>query len=158
MAKLKTFIVESGFYELAVAASSMKAALAAWGMKHNAFHQGLAKATTDAKIVAATEARPGLVLRRPIGAKSEFKEKPDAVKAPPPAKGRRVPKAKRIDEKKVRAAERALAKAQAEHDARAKTLNTQLRRLQDRMDQEDRAWQFQNEKLQTALEKAKRPR
>ena len=41
--KLKTFTTSLGFFELAVAAPSMKAALEAWGSKSNLFHQGLAK-------------------------------------------------------------------------------------------------------------------
>jgi hypothetical protein len=72
--KLKTYITNLGFFELALAAPSMKAALEAWGMGHNAFHQGFAKETQDAKIVAATMAKPGVVLRRPVGAKGKFEE------------------------------------------------------------------------------------
>jgi hypothetical protein len=101
--KLKTFITNLGFFELAVAAPSMKAALEAWGLGHNAFKRDLAQQTDDPKIVAAAEAAPGMVLRRPIGSKGPFQEHadlPDAktVKAsvtqpkPPP---KRAPPAKR---------------------------------------------------------------
>jgi len=38
--KLKTFTTSAGFFDLAVAAPSMKAALEAWGSKNNLFHQG----------------------------------------------------------------------------------------------------------------------
>jgi colicin import membrane protein len=87
--KLKTFVTNLGFFELAVAAPSMKAALEAWGLGHNAFKRDLAQQTDDPKIVAAAEAAPGTVLRRPIGSKGPFQEHadlPDAktVKAPPP--------------------------------------------------------------------------
>jgi len=76
MAKtLKTYITNLGFFELALAAPSMKAALEAWGMGHNAFHQGFARETQDPKIVAATMAKPGVVLRRPVGSKGAFSEK-----------------------------------------------------------------------------------
>lgn len=71
---LKTYITNLGFFELALAAPSMKAALEAWGMGHNAFHQGFAKQTQDAAIVAATMAKPGVVLRRPVGSKGVFRE------------------------------------------------------------------------------------
>jgi hypothetical protein len=71
--KLKTFITNIGFFELALAAPSMKAALEAWGMGHNAFQHGFAKQTDDPKIVAATNAQPGVVLRRAVGTKGEFK-------------------------------------------------------------------------------------
>src|ERR1700742_4633012 len=78
--KLKTFVTSLGFFELAVAAPSMKAALEAWGMKHNAFHQGFAKETEDSKIVAAVMAKPGVVLRRPVGTKGAFTENAELPK------------------------------------------------------------------------------
>jgi hypothetical protein len=53
----------------------MKAALEAWGMGHNAFHQGFARETEDPKIVAATMEKPGVVLKRPVGSKGPFQEK-----------------------------------------------------------------------------------
>jgi hypothetical protein len=71
---LKTYVTNLGFFELALAAPSMKAALEAWGMGHDAFRQGFAKETHDAKTVASTMAKPGIVLRRPVGTKGEFKE------------------------------------------------------------------------------------
>jgi len=75
--KLKTYITNLGFFELAIAAPSMKAALEAWGLEHNAFKHGFAKQTDDPRIVAAAEAAPGTVLRRPIGSKGAFKEQAD---------------------------------------------------------------------------------
>src|ERR1700733_5374141 len=72
--KLKTFITNIGFFELALAAPSMKAALEAWGMGHNAFQHGFAKQTDDPKIVAATMAKPGVVLRRGVGTTGAFTE------------------------------------------------------------------------------------
>ena len=65
--KLKTFTTSAGFFDLAVAAPSMKAALEAWGSKNNLFQHGFAKVSEDPKIVAATMAHPGVVLRRPVG-------------------------------------------------------------------------------------------
>ena len=41
--KLKTFQTSVGFYDLAIAAPSMKAALEAWGAGSNLFHQGVAR-------------------------------------------------------------------------------------------------------------------
>jgi colicin import membrane protein len=63
--KLKTYETSVGFYDLAVAAPSMKAALEAWGAGSNLFHQGIAKETDDPEVVAATMAKPGVVLKRP---------------------------------------------------------------------------------------------
>src|SRR5438270_13951897 len=74
--QLKTYQASVGFFDLAVAAPSMKAALEAWGSKSNLFHQGFAKATEDPGIVAATMARPGVVLRRPVGTDEPFSEHP----------------------------------------------------------------------------------
>lgn len=72
--KLKTYQTSLGFYDQAVAAPSMKAALEAWGAKSNLFHQGIAKETDDPDIVAATMASPGVVLRRPVGSDGAFTE------------------------------------------------------------------------------------
>jgi len=72
--KLKTYQTSLGFYDEAVAAPSMKAALDAWGAKSNLFHQGVAKETDDPDIVAATMAAPGIVLRRPVGSDGAFTE------------------------------------------------------------------------------------
>ena len=71
--KLKTYITNLGFFELTIAAPSMKAALEAWGMNHNTFKQGFAKETDDPKIIAAATARPGVVLKRAVGSKDEFR-------------------------------------------------------------------------------------
>jgi len=105
--KLKTFLTQSGFYDLAVAAPSMQAALDAWGFTHNAFHQGFAAETDDPAIVAATLAAPGIVLKRAVGTTDLFQE--DA--APPtslPAKaGRPTPKPKKASPKPPRKISRA---------------------------------------------------
>ena len=78
--KLKTYITNLGFFELALAAPSMKAALEAWGMGHNAFTQGFARETDDPKIVAAAMAQPGVVLKRPVGSKGAFQENAELPK------------------------------------------------------------------------------
>jgi colicin import membrane protein len=46
--KLKSYQTSQGFFDLAIAAPSMKAALEAWGANSNLFHQGFAK-EADAK-------------------------------------------------------------------------------------------------------------
>jgi hypothetical protein len=112
--KLKTFITNLGFFELAVAAPTMKAALAAWGLEHNAFKRGFARETDDPKIIAAAEAMPGTVLRRPIGSNGPFKEQADLPKvtaaamtaakkaAPKPAKLAKPPKRRLSPEVKAK--------------------------------------------------------
>jgi colicin import membrane protein len=72
--KLKVFQTSLGFFDQAIAAPSMKAALEAWGADSNLFHQGAAKETTDPDVVAATMAKPGVVLRRPVGSSGRFTE------------------------------------------------------------------------------------
>lgn len=72
--KLKTYQTSLGFFDQAVAAPSMKAALDAWGASSNLFHQGVARETEDPDIVAATMASPGVVLRRPVGSDGPFTE------------------------------------------------------------------------------------
>jgi hypothetical protein len=75
--KLKTYQTSLGFFEQAIAAPSMKAALEAWGADSNLFHQGAAKESTDPDIIAATMAKPGVVLKRPVGsdgAKGDFRQ------------------------------------------------------------------------------------
>jgi hypothetical protein len=47
--KLKVFQTSPGFFDLAIAAPSMKAALEAWGADSNLFHQGVAKESEDPK-------------------------------------------------------------------------------------------------------------
>jgi hypothetical protein len=72
--KLKTYQTSLGFFDLAVAAPSMKAALEAWGADSNLFHQGAAKQSEDPSVIAATMAAPGVVLKRPVGSSGVFKE------------------------------------------------------------------------------------
>jgi len=80
--KLKAFTTSAGFFDLAVSAPSMKAALEAWGAGANLFHQGFARQTGDPAIVKATMARPGIVLRRPVGTDQPFQEEAEASEAP----------------------------------------------------------------------------
>ena len=81
--KLKTYITSLGFFDLAVAAPSMKAALEAWGSGRNLFHQGFAEETDDAEIVTATLAKPGIVLKRAVGSKGAFSENSELPKSLP---------------------------------------------------------------------------
>src|SRR5262245_25185383 len=73
--KLKTYVASIGFFEVAVAAPSMKAAAEAWGSGNNLFKWGLAKETSEAAIVKAAMAKPGIVVKRPVGSSDAFKER-----------------------------------------------------------------------------------
>src|ERR1700693_3641817 len=72
--KLKTYETSLGFFDLAIAAPSMKAALEAWGADSNLFPQCAAKQNEDPDVVAATMAKPGVMLKRPVGSNGPFKE------------------------------------------------------------------------------------
>lgn len=84
--KLRTYRTSIGFFDLAVAAPSMKAALEIWGADSNLFHQGFAEETDDPEVMAATVAHPGIVLRRPVGTKGAFEETSELPKVPPKSK------------------------------------------------------------------------
>jgi hypothetical protein len=89
---LKVFRAHLGFYDTAVAAPSRAAALKAWGSRQNLFREGVASETKDPQAVTAALARPGVVLRRPVGSNAPFSENPGlpqipkAPKKKPPAK------------------------------------------------------------------------
>jgi hypothetical protein len=72
--KLKTYQTSLGFFDLAIAAPSIKAALEAWGADSNLFHQGAAKESDDSDVIAAAMAKPGVVLRRAVGSGGSFGE------------------------------------------------------------------------------------
>ena len=89
--RLKTYTTSAGFFDLAIAAPSMKAALEAWGSTSNLFHQGFARLSDDPKIVAATMARPGQILRRPVGTSGAFTEHAELPKVRDISRGIRAP-------------------------------------------------------------------
>ena len=102
--KLKTYLTSLGFFDQAVAAPSMKAALDAWGSKSNLFHQGFAREVDDPAIVEATMARPGVVLKRPIGSSGRFAESAELPAGLPVDGSRHKPARKRPERKPVRKA------------------------------------------------------
>src|SRR3954471_22388010 len=79
---LKVFQAHLGFYDTAVAAPSRAAALKAWGARQHLCGEGVASKTKDAQAVAAALAKPGVVLRRPVGSNAPFSENPDLPSVP----------------------------------------------------------------------------
>ena len=79
---LKVFQAHLGFYDTAVAAPSRAAALKAWGSRQNLFREGVASETKDAQAVTAALAKPGVVLRRPVGSNAPFSENPGLPQIP----------------------------------------------------------------------------
>src|SRR2546423_12394051 len=124
--RLKTYQTSLGFFDEAIAAPSMKAALEAWGTKTNLFHQGVAKEVDDPEVIAATMRKPGVILKRPVGSNGPFKEHADLpthlsrdeVKGRP-AKPRAKPKqpARKIDDKAARKAALAFEKEQTRRES-----------------------------------------
>jgi colicin import membrane protein len=85
---LKVFRAHLGFYDTAVAAPSRAAALKAWGSRQNLFREGVASETKDPRAVTAALAKPGVVLRRPVGTDVPFSENPGLPQIPNPPKKR----------------------------------------------------------------------
>lgn len=157
--KLKTYTTSAGFFDLAIAAPSMKAALEAWGSKNNLFQHGFAKVSDDPKIVAATMARPGVVLRRPVGSNGAFSEHAElptdlpvgnAKRAPAkPSPKKREPPTKAVDDKTAREAARAFEKEQKRRDS-------ERRRDEARQQQERERRERAITAAEAALEQARR--
>ena len=159
--KLKTFQTSLGFFDLAIAAPSMKAALEAWGADSNLFHQGAAREADDPKVVSATMAKPGVVLRRPVGSDGLFGEHAELptnlgdTKKPPKdalrSKGRKV---KKLSSNPVdKAAER---KAAVAFEKEQKRRERERAKEEAARNRERERRQLAVEKAQAALDKGRR--
>ncbi len=135
--KLKVYTTSIGFFDLAVAAPSMKAASEAWGSDPEIFRRGFARQTEDPAIVECAMAKPGIVLRRPVGSKSAFKEHAvlpkglDAGPAPPKPPPKSAWKATR-DAAQDRAAALAYEKEQARREAERRKEEAKRKREEER--------------------------
>ena len=149
--KLKTYQTSLGFFDLAIAAPSMKAALEAWGADSNLFHQGAAKESVDPDIVAATMAKPGVVLRRPVGSAGSFGEHaelPTDLGGPGPTKAVRKSKGRTAKQPSSRPIDKG-----AERKAALAFEKEQKRRERERAS-EEAARQKDRERRQKAIDKA----
>ena len=141
--KLKVYQTSIGFFDLAVAAPSMKAAAEAWGADPDIFKRGFAKPTEDPKVVEATMGVPGVVLRRPVGSHGEFTERavlpkaPEEVQRAPQDRAQRADTSKQTeDEKAKRNAAAALErekKREALDRAKAEARSERAKRQRERM-------------------------
>ena len=154
--KLKTYQTSLGFFEQAIAAPSMKAALEAWGADSNLFHQGVAKECHDPDVIAATMAKPGVVLKRPVGSDGPFGEHAELPKnlgqdggkkaaRKPPAKARKssAQPDKAAERKAAQAYERERRRREREEAREEAARRKEQARRQEAVD-----------KAQAALEKA----
>ena len=150
--KLKTYQTSLGFFDQAIAAPSMKAALEAWGADSNLFHQGAAKQSDDPDVVAATMAKPGVVLRRPVGSEGSFGEHAelptDLGEEGRPAKGTRKSASLRPKKPRSRPVDPA-----AERKAALAYEREEKQRERERA-KEEAAAQKERERRQQAVDKA----
>ncbi|MCK1745082.1 cell envelope biogenesis protein TolA [Bradyrhizobium sp. 139] len=156
--KLKTFQTSLGFYDLAIAAPSMKAALEAWGAGSNLFHQGFARETDDPAVVAATMAKPGVVLKRPAGSHGRFAERSGlpADSAADEIKDGQQRRAKPNKRSPARIGEEATRKAAATYEKEQVRRHAQRRREEASAAREREQRERAIAKVQGALEKAER--
>ena len=122
--KLKVFRTPIGFHDAYVAASSRKAALAAWGSDKDLFARGAAEEVTDPALTKEPLAAPGTVVRKLRGTAEEqlaSGSKPAGKRA---AKAKPKPRRDALD-----AAETALAAAEAAHEAAERKLADEARQL-----------------------------
>jgi hypothetical protein len=162
--KLKTYQTSLGFFELAVAAPSMAAALRAWGSDTNLFQQGFAKETDDPAIVAATLARPGVVLRRPVGSDGAFSERAGLPKELPvdqvkertakPRAPTREPPAPKVDDKAAPEAALAFERERQRRESERRKEAAAREKEQKRRDSERRKEEAAREKERKRRERA----
>jgi colicin import membrane protein len=156
--KLKTYQTSLGFFDMAIAAPSMKAALEAWGSNSNLFHQGVAKETDDPKVVAATMAKPGVVLRRPVGSSGPFAEHAalptDLAGGVDDRPKRHRPKSKKQSPSKT--SEKAARRAALEYERTERQRESERRKEVTARAKERQRRERAIAKAQTALDKAKR--
>jgi len=157
--KLKTYQTSLGFYDLVVAAPSMKAALKAWGSRSNLFHQGFAKEAEDSKVIAEAMAKPGIVLQRPVGSDAAFREHANlpsasSLIAPGHSGKAKAEKAKHANERKLdeKAQRRAVAALEKERWRRERQRQKEEAAAAKELERRKAAM----EKAEGALEEAKR--
>src|SRR4051794_34328448 len=141
--KLKTYETSLGFFDQAIAAPSMKAALEAWGTKTNLFHQGVAKEVDDPEVIEATMRKPGVILRRPIGSNGPFKEHADLPIRLPGDEAKRKPGKRpaklkvqqpKIDDKAARKAALAFEREQSRRETERRKEEAAVAKDRERME------------------------
>jgi hypothetical protein len=148
--KLKTYQTSLGFFDQAIAAPSMKAALGAWGADSNLFHQGAAKESHDPDVIAATMAKPGVVLRRPVGTDrpfSEHAELPTDLGGGGPAKAARKSKGPKAKQPSSRPVDK-VAERKAAFDYERERRSREVERAKEEV---ARQWHPSNEGMMTLL-------
>lgn len=158
MPRLKVFRTPIGFHDAYVAAPSRKAALAAWGANADLFARGAAEEVTDAALMEAPLAQPGVVVKCARGSMSEHL----ASAQPParPAKARSpartsAPAPPRPRRDALVAAERALADWQAAQQGAIGRLAAERARIAAEIAALRRAGECEAARLEAAVAKAR---
>jgi hypothetical protein len=159
--KLKTYQTSLGFFDQAIAAPSMKAALEAWGADSNLFHQGAAKESDDPDVIAVTMKKPGVVLRRPVGSNGPFGEHAelplDLGDGESPTKVDRRPKGRKAKKAPSRPVDKAAEqKAALAYDREQRSRDRERAREEAARQKERERRQQAVDKAQAALDKAAR--
>jgi hypothetical protein len=130
----------------------MKAALEAWGADSNLFHQGAAKESDDPDVIAATMAKPGVILKRPVGSNGPFGEHAELPAnlggGGKPAKAARKPESRKPKQNSAWTVDKA-----AERKAALTYEREQTRRDREQA-KEEAARQNERERRQQAIDKA----
>lgn len=179
--KLKVFRTATGFHDAYVAAPSQKAALAAWGSKHDLFARGVAEIVVDPELIKEPLAQPGVVFRRSRGTEEEqlaaLGPAPNAKRAklrdepaptvhpakPAPRMKKAVPVKPKPDRSALDEAERILAALETRHAKeraamarREAELQRQRKALDSRQSREIAQQRLKAETLRESYERAKR--
>jgi len=139
----------------------MKAALEAWGADSNLFHQGAAKESDDPDVIAATMAKPGVVLKRPVGSDRPFTENAglpvNVGHADKPTNAARKSQGRKPNKTSARPADKAAKRKAALDYERQQRLRDRERAREEAARQKDRERrQHAVDRAQEALDLAKR--
>jgi len=149
--KLKAYRTSLGFFDLAVAAPSMKGALEAWGAKSNLFQRGFAEETKDPLIVAATMAKPGVVLKRAVGSDGEFGEHAVLPKLPPLEESAKPARPERRKPSPRSGGDAAAREAAVAFETEQRRREDEQRRREDERHRHEAAKEKQRKRLEAAV-------
>ena len=143
--KLKTFATSAGFFDLAVAAPSMKAALEAWGSTRNLFHEGFAKLS---KAIDETKARAASAAFDREQKRRQAKERKEEA-----ARARQQERQDRA----IAAALAALDEATRDHESKVDEIEEARATLDRKLEGEEARWRKKDEELKGELSRARSP-
>jgi predicted nuclease with TOPRIM domain len=157
---LKVFVTPIGLDEVAVAVTSQKAALAAFGVNANLFGEGAAHITHDVDLIKHALARPGEIVRRRIDLSAIDRAPKRAAKSAPVRKAPPEPKrdlaAEREAKAAVKAAEKELERFERETKQQLESFEEERSALDERETRFKTGVAARRKRLKDALAAAKR--